>query len=151
LDSEDPIPVESSVDIAFASEILEHVHDDVAVLRRVRACMASGGMLIATSPSANAPVHRLRARLRGADEMDRMRGHLRRYSRQSFIAVAEAAGFRECSVRPIAGLVRDCVFGSEAGLRASRMIKRPLTPWLQMADRATMAMTESQYALTARA
>jgi SAM-dependent methyltransferase len=151
LDSDAALPVDSPVDVAFASEILEHVADDVAVLRRVRTCMTSAGLLVATSPSACAPIHRLRMRLSGADAMDEMRGHVRRYSSESLSAAAENAGFRECNVRPIAGLLRDCVFGSRVGLRAARAVKRPVTPVIQVVDRATMALYESQYALTARA
>lgn len=151
LDSPQRLPVDGLVDVAFASEILEHVTDDRDVLDRLRDCMRPGGWLIATSPSNSAPMHRLHLRFHGVDHMDQQRHHLRRYSLASFGALATDSGFRDISVTPIAGAVRDFVYGSRLGLRTSRLIKRPVTPVVQWLDRMTLGVAQSQLLLTARA
>jgi SAM-dependent methyltransferase len=149
LDVDRDLPVEGPIDIAFASEILEHVKDDLRVLCRVRDCLAPSARLIATSPSVNALMHRLQMRMHGIDRMDVARHHLRRYSEDSLRALAEEAGFGAISVRPIAGVVRDCFFGSRLGLRASRYVKRPITPLVQRLDGVSIPLADSQLLLTA--
>lgn len=145
-----PLPVEGTFDFAFASELLEHIEDDVGLVSRVGDKLAPGGMFVATSPSAKAVLHRWRVRRRGQDELDTARGHVRRYTSDSFKRLAVDAGLEPVAVEPIAGFVRDVLFSSEKGMIAGRFLRRPATPLIQGLDRLTLRFGESQLMLVAR-
>ena len=151
LDAVPELPIIEPADFGFASEILEHVIDHVAVLRKIRASLRPGSYLYATSPSARSPFHRARCLTAGRDWMDEQRQHLRRFTPDTFSAAAQAAGFSVVEVRSIAGLVRDSLYASRLGLRATRFVRRPAVPVVQMLDRVSMLVFESQLLLIARA
>jgi SAM-dependent methyltransferase len=146
LEADAPLPVDGLFHLAFASEILEHIENDVGLMARIRDCLEPGGVLIATSPSEQAILHRIRKRA-GGDAYDVARGHVRRYNRRSFAEHAEQAGFTGIQVEPIAGAVREVLFSSRHGMALNRFVRRPLTPTLQALDRLTIAVGESQLML----
>ena len=151
LDSPRPLPLEEPVDLVFASEVFEHLRDDQGALCRIRAGMLPHGLLLATSPSSTAPIHRLRTWLRGGDALDAIRGHERRYSPDAFRSLARNAGFATVTVTPIAGLIRDVLYGSMFGLKLTRLVRRPLTSPIQWLDALTISFASSQLLLEATA
>jgi SAM-dependent methyltransferase len=72
------------IDSAMSFNVLEHIEDDVEVLRNVFNCLPSGGRFVCFVPAM--PI------LFGA--MDEALGHFRRYRRAELKRKAEAAGFR---------------------------------------------------------
>lgn len=71
-------------DLVFATDVLEHVEDDLAVLRELRRVSAPGAVLLVTVPVYPA--------LWGP--FDVAHGHCRRYTRRSMLDRLRAAGWR---------------------------------------------------------
>jgi SAM-dependent methyltransferase len=92
VDPADPssLPAGREFDTVICQNVLEHVEDDVAVLRGIGDSVGEGGRIIALLP--NAPM------LFGA--IDRSLGHVRRYTRQQLHGLAEKAGMRCVSIVP---------------------------------------------------
>jgi 2-polyprenyl-3-methyl-5-hydroxy-6-metoxy-1,4-benzoquinol methylase len=69
-------------DVAFMLDVLEHIENDVAVLRQVRSALRPGGFLVVTTPA----LERFRT------PIDDLSHHVRRYSRGDLAHKADAAG-----------------------------------------------------------
>lgn len=84
-------------DAALLSEVLEHIEDDVSMLRNVHTLLAHGGHLVITVP----------AHMSLWTPWDVVAGHVRRYERSELLAKLEATGFVPVSIRtwgfPITG------------------------------------------------
>jgi SAM-dependent methyltransferase len=76
------------IDSAMSFNVLEHIEDDVGVLRNVFNCLPSGGRFVCFVPAM--PI------LFGA--MDEALGHFRRYTRRELTRKAGEAGFRVVSI-----------------------------------------------------
>jgi len=77
------LPVaDGSVDIAIASDVIEHLPDDVAAVRELARVLRPGGLALITVPAY--------PRLMGAH--DHALGHYRRYTRKALAAAVAAGG-----------------------------------------------------------
>ena len=96
-----PLPLEdNSFDLAWASEVIEHVADTARWLSEVRRVLAPGGRLLVTTPSHG----RLRLALGGiARYSDPLGDHLHLYTRASLGSLLREFGFGEVSVRAVRG------------------------------------------------
>jgi SAM-dependent methyltransferase len=96
-----PLPFDdSSFDLVWASEVIEHVADTGPWLSEVRRVLAPGGRLLITTPSHG----RLRLVLGGIERYSEPLGdHLHLYSRASLRGLLEEFGFDEVSVRAVGG------------------------------------------------
>lgn len=74
---------DADFDSAMSFNVLEHIEDDVAVLRNVRRSLAPGGRFVCYVPAFPSIYGR----------MDTEVGHVRRYTRPVFVQRARAAGF----------------------------------------------------------
>lgn len=75
---------ECALDSCVCLNVLEHIEDDDGVLRRMKAILAPGGVIVLMVPAFPS--------LYGA--IDRNLGHLRRYTLRSLRELARAAGLR---------------------------------------------------------
>jgi SAM-dependent methyltransferase len=98
-----------SLDAVVSSNVLEHIEDDVACMRRIGQALRPGGAFAVYVPA--------RAELFGT--LDESVGHVRRYTRRILAARLEEAGFYVQWVR----------YGNLAGvlpwLVAGKLLKRP--------------------------
>lgn len=88
---------EQSYQTVVCLNVLEHLEDDLAALRSLRACLRTGGRLALIVPAHPA--------LYGP--MDEMAGHYRRYTRSVLRRRLKEAGFRVAALRyinPLGGL-----------------------------------------------
>jgi SAM-dependent methyltransferase len=76
-------------DVAFLLDVLEHIPQDVEVLKQIHRALRPGGYLFVTTPA-------LRCFWSYIDELSR---HVRRYSRRDFARLAAAASFQLCRTR----------------------------------------------------
>jgi len=131
MDLDGALELAGPVDTVLAMNVLEHIEDDAAALRRLAGLLAPGGGLVLWVPAYQA--------LYG--DFDRLVGHYRRYTPASMRAVAQAADLRVELVRPVnllGGLawwaaVRMAKQGS-ASPRLVRLYDRlvvPTTRWLE--------------------
>ena len=113
-------------DSCVCLNVLEHIEDDVAALRRMAAALTPGGvivLIVPAFPSLYGPI-------------DRNLGHYRRYGRASIRQAAEAAGLRVRSARymNVCGFfgwwANSHVFRREAqSVRQIRIFDRWVVPW----------------------
>jgi ubiquinone/menaquinone biosynthesis C-methylase UbiE len=89
------IPFRDEFDVVCAFDVLEHIEQDDAVLKEMRAAAGDGGGLLITVPQ-----HRW---LWSAS--DEYGGHQRRYSRGELLGKLRAAGFKEVLVTSFATAV----------------------------------------------
>jgi SAM-dependent methyltransferase len=83
------LPLEDgSVDIAIASDVIEHLPDDAAAVREIVRVLRPGGLALITVPAYPS--------LMGAH--DRALGHHRRYTKASLLEVVTAAGLEPARV-----------------------------------------------------
>jgi 2-polyprenyl-3-methyl-5-hydroxy-6-metoxy-1,4-benzoquinol methylase len=101
-----PLPVEdSSFDVVWAGEVIEHVADTTRWLSELRRVLRSGGTLLLSTP-AHDLLLRLRLALSGrafAEHFDPRSDHLRFYTRQGLRGLLADFGFHEIEIRGAGG------------------------------------------------
>jgi SAM-dependent methyltransferase len=99
------LPLEHrSVDLVWASEVLEHVADLGQVLVEIRRVLRPGGRLLATVPFHGRVQGALIALTRFDAHFDPLGQHLRFFTRTSLTAALEAGGFEDADVRAWGGI-----------------------------------------------
>jgi 2-polyprenyl-3-methyl-5-hydroxy-6-metoxy-1,4-benzoquinol methylase len=96
---------DSSFDVVWAGEVIEHVLDTAAWLSEIRRVLRSAGVLLVSTPAHS------RLRLLGlavsrnafAEHFDPRGEHLRFYSRDTLVRLIEDFGFEQVSVRSAGG------------------------------------------------
>lgn len=98
-------------DIIVCSEVLEHLKQDKTAITKIKNLLQNGGMVIASSPSLNAPLYKM-GLLKGFDwEV----GHLRRYTLESFVKLFESSGFKVLETKKTEGVLRNFLFTNSFG------------------------------------
>ncbi len=97
-----PLPFDqSSFELVWCSEVIEHVADTARWLSEVRRVLTPGGRLLLTTPAHG----RLRVALGGIERFSEPLGdHLHLYTRRSLTETLGDCGFREIQVRAVGGL-----------------------------------------------
>jgi 2-polyprenyl-3-methyl-5-hydroxy-6-metoxy-1,4-benzoquinol methylase len=101
-----PWPLQdTSFDVVWAGEVIEHVADTAAWLSEVRRVLRSGGSFVLSTPDhGRLALLRLALRPRAFDgHFDPRSDHLRFYSRRTLTALLEEFGFRDIEVRGVGG------------------------------------------------
>jgi 2-polyprenyl-6-hydroxyphenyl methylase/3-demethylubiquinone-9 3-methyltransferase len=94
---------DSSFDVVWAGEVIEHVADTAAWMSELRGVLRSGGRVLLSTP-AHERAERLRSALSErvfADRFDPRSDHLRFYSRQTLSALLCEFGFENVSVAAV--------------------------------------------------
>jgi SAM-dependent methyltransferase len=91
-------------DVAFLLDVLEHIPQDVAVLRQVRQALRPGGLLFVACPALRC----------FWSYNDVLAHHCRRYSRADFARLACAAGLELCRSRYFQFLLSPLLYLSRA-------------------------------------
>lgn len=104
---EAPLPLEdSSFDVVWVGETIEHVHDTAAFLSELRRVLRSGGLLLISTPD-HGPVSlfwlALRPR-RFAERFQVRSDHLRFYNLRALADLLEDFGFEDVLIRRAGGL-----------------------------------------------
>ena len=100
------IPLEdSSIDVVWCSEVLEHVPDTAALLSEIRRVLVTRGSLVITTPSHDLPRRALIALLRWEEHFDPLGQHVRFYSRRSLTRTLETFAFEDVEVSSQRGML----------------------------------------------
>lgn len=100
LDGDLPL-ADSSFDVVWASEVIEHVSDTARWLSEVRRVLAPRGRLLVTTPDHP----RLALALRGVEPYSEPLGdHLHLYTRRSLAQLLDEFGFGQVTVRGVGGI-----------------------------------------------
>ena len=98
----EPIP-DSSVDLVWCSEVIEHVPDTAGLLSEARRVLRTGGRVLVTTPSHDLPRRALIALARFDAHYDPLGQHVRFYSRRSLARVLGEFAFDDVHISGIGG------------------------------------------------
>ncbi len=93
-------------DAVIFTEVIEHLPSDKLALRKINSLLKNGGILILSTPSVNAPLHKLGA----TRKFDKEVGHLRRYNLRLLRKLIKDAGFRILETKKTEGIFRNFLF-----------------------------------------
>jgi SAM-dependent methyltransferase len=109
------MPFESEFDVVAAFDVLEHVHEDVEVLRGMRRAVRDGGGLLLTVPQ--------HPRLWSA--ADTFAHHVRRYTRRELVRKVESSGFDVLRATSFVTSLLPAMVGSRV---VHRLVRRAYDP-----------------------
>ena len=122
-------------DIVICSEVLEHLKNDKMAVKKIQTLLLADGLLIASSPSQNAPLFKWGF----LKKFDKEVGHLRRYTEKKFISLFESAGFRILETKRTEGILRNFLFTNPIGGLSLRILKRwPFSAIISFLDDLTI-------------
>lgn len=98
-------------DLVICSEILEHLHDDKFAVSKIKSLIKPTGLLVASSPSLNAPLYKLGF----LDKFDKKVGHVRRYTLKSYMKLFEDSGLKVLKIESAEGILRNFLFTNHFG------------------------------------
>lgn len=93
-------------DIVICTEVIEHINNDTLAFKKIYTLLRKNGIAIISTPSKNAPLHRLGL----AKNFDIRVGHLRRYTEQDLIKLSKTAGFELLEIEKTEGVIRNSLF-----------------------------------------
>ena len=124
-------------DLIICSEVLEHIRNDKMAVVRMNSILRKGGVVIASSPSLNAPLYKMGL----LKNFDREVGHLRRYKEESFKNLFEAAEFKVLETKKTEGILRNFLFTNSFGGFLLRVLnKRPFSEIVTFLDNLTISL-----------
>lgn len=103
--------IQGKYDLVICSEVLEHIKDDKQAVKKINRLLKKGAIVIASSPSINAPLFRLGL----LKKFDKEVGHLRRYTIRSFIKLFTDAEFKVMETKKTEGILRNFLFTNSFG------------------------------------
>ena len=128
------------------SEVLEHLDSDRNAVKKVYKLLKNNGVVLASSPSKDAPLFRLG--LLGS--FDRKVGHLRRYSEYEFRYLFESNNFRLIKLIKTEGILRNFLFTNHTAGKLIRFIQGPISDLITIVDNLTIPLFgESNYYIVA--
>jgi SAM-dependent methyltransferase len=139
---------DGSFQCIYTLNVLEHIPDDVAALRRLRTKLTMGGSLLIYVPAFPLLY----------TSMDAKVGHVRRYTRRTLVAAVSAAGFavERCAYVDSLGFFATLLFkvgdngGGDINRRALRLYDRAIFPLSRIVDRVTRQWFGKNLLLIAR-
>lgn len=121
-------------DVVIISEVIEHIPDDILSLERIWRLLKTGGILILTTPSIQAPLYKL-GLLNG---FDRKVGHLRRYDIDELTNNIRLKRFKIICVTRVEGILRNFLFTNDEVGKLIRFIRGPLSSLFTFIDKLTI-------------
>ncbi|OGV92739.1 hypothetical protein A3B57_02985 [Microgenomates group bacterium RIFCSPLOWO2_01_FULL_47_10] len=107
-------------DLIIASEVIEHIKEDHAFIKKAYKALKPDGMLFITTPSINAPLFRLGM----LNRFDERVGHLRRYSFESLSKAIKSNELIIKSKKFNEGILRNILFTNKIGGILLRAVNR---------------------------
>lgn len=131
----------NNFDVVICSEVIEHVPDDLNLIREFYKVLKSEGILILSTPSKNAPLYQWGL----ATNFDKKVGHLRRYTANELKKMLNLVGFKVLDVSFEEGLLRNLFFLKWPFNRVIKFIRGPLVIIFTFIDNICVKMIgESQ-------
>lgn len=110
-------------DLIICSEVIEHVNNDLKLLKDLADRLKKGGHILISTPTVNAPLYKLRL----VENFDRRVGHLRRYDSEALIKMVRNLGLDVIRVEKVEGVLRNTLFVYPWLGWAIKFLKGPLS------------------------
>lgn len=88
------------------TEVIEHLENDQHAVKKIRSLLQDDGVLILSTPSIHAPLHRLSL----TKKFDKEVGHLRRYDVKNLKKLLQDNGFKIIYTKKTEGIIRNFLF-----------------------------------------
>ncbi len=112
--------IKGMFDVVICSEVLEHLKDDKSTVDKIRKHLKSGGIVIASSPSTNAPLYKIGMLKKFDSEV----GHLTRYSKKNFHDLFKNFGLQIIESISTEGILRNFLFTNSFGEFMLRILNK---------------------------
>lgn len=123
-------------DFIIFTEVIEHLKDDELALKKIYSLLQLGGIVVLSTPSKNAPLHKLGF----AKKFDKQVGHVRRYTIEELIKKAKKQGFEILETRKTEGIIRNFLFLNPIAGKLVRFIKFFLSDWVTWIDNFSLKL-----------
>lgn len=134
-------------DFIIFSEVIEHLEDDNLSIKEIYKLLKPGGILFLSTPSVNAPLHKLGL----TKKFDKDVGHVRRYNLTELSKLLTTNKFKILETKKIEGILRNFLFVNPIAGKLVRFIKFSLSDIVTTADSATVPIFgESNYIVVAK-
>jgi 2-polyprenyl-3-methyl-5-hydroxy-6-metoxy-1,4-benzoquinol methylase len=134
-------------DYVVFTEVIEHLENDISAVKKIEQLLKPGGLLLLSTPSISAPLHRLGL----TNSFDREVGHLRRYSLAQLKELLKMNGFISIKSTKSEGILRNFLFVNPHAGRLVRYINRFGSGLVTKIDDITLKLFgESNYIIVAK-
>jgi 2-polyprenyl-3-methyl-5-hydroxy-6-metoxy-1,4-benzoquinol methylase len=123
-------------DFIIFTEVIEHLEDDDLALKKIFSILRPGGICVISTPSKNAPLHRLGL----AKDFDKSVGHLRRYTLEELVKKSKSCGFQVLQTKKTEGIIRNFLFLNPIAGKFVRFIKFFLSDWATYIDNISLKL-----------
>jgi 2-polyprenyl-3-methyl-5-hydroxy-6-metoxy-1,4-benzoquinol methylase len=123
-------------DAVVCFEVIEHLKNDQLALKKINDLLKPGGLLILSTPSSNAPLHKLGY----SDSFDKRVGHLRRYKIDDLVRMFESNGFSIIETNKTEGLFRNFLFLNPIAGKLVRFLKYPIYLVFNIFDQISLTL-----------
>lgn len=122
-------------DLVICSEVLEHLKKDELVVKKINGLLKKNGIVIASSPSTNAPLYKWGFLYKFEKDV----GHLRRYTKDSFIELFKNSGLKVLETKKVEGVIRNFLFTNSFGGFLLRILNKwPFSGIITFLDNLTI-------------
>jgi len=133
VDFPDRIP-NGKFDVIIFTEVIEHLEDDKKALQSIYKLLKPNGLMILSTPSDTAPLHKLGL----TKKFDQEVGHLRRYSLIELESLIKKSGFNIIETRKTEGVLRNFLFINPLAGKMIRFIKFFISDIVTFTDNLTI-------------
>jgi 2-polyprenyl-3-methyl-5-hydroxy-6-metoxy-1,4-benzoquinol methylase len=123
--------IKNKFNVIICSEILEHLQDDKSAVKKINRLLLPKGIVIASSPSLNAPLYKMGL----LNNFDKEVGHLRRYKQNTFEKLFKVNSFCILSTERTEGVLRNFLFTNNVAGKTIRFIRGPLVYIITFLDK----------------
>jgi len=139
--------IKEKYDFIILSEVIEHLEDDNSAIKEIYKLLKPKGILFLSTPSINAPLHKLGL----TEKFDKEVGHVRRYSSTGLSKLIKDNGFKVIKIKNVEGIFRNFLFVNPIAGKFVRFIKFFLSDVVTFIDNLTIPLLgESNYIVVAR-
>lgn len=121
-------------DFIIFTEVIEHLEDDNKAIKQITKSLNENGILLLSTPSKNAPLHRLGY----AKGFDNRVGHLRRYGANQLVLMCKDNGLEVLEIKKIEGIIRNFLFLSPVAGKLVRFVKFYISDLVTFIDNLTV-------------
>lgn len=137
------VKIVAKFDLVICSEILEHLPNDLQVLKRIYQMLKPGGMLFLSTPSINSVIHKFRMFIFKKDYFDGDVGHLRRYELQQLSLLLKESNYKILETHKTEGVLRNFFFVTQIGTKLQRLLKPGIRDIVSYVDNCLLFLGES--------
>lgn len=143
----DEININRKFDAVIFTEVIEHLENDASALSKINELLIPNGILILSTPSINAPLHKLGL----TKKFDKEVGHLRRYSMPQLKTLLKKNNFKISKTVRTEGILRNFLFVNPYTGKLVRYVNFFASDFVTFLDNISLKLFgESNYIIVAR-